>query len=112
MNFPFAALSPFTNAAQSARLVIEGDFDPQLPLRVLHRFSELGELPLRFVAHAIGEESLRIEVDFLATDDAARLLARRLNNLPALQSVQLSFQRRRCRNDTVLSLCADANSNY
>jgi hypothetical protein len=89
MDFPFSA-----DSAQTARLVVEADFDPQFPSRVLQRFSERNTLPLRFQVVTIGEaESLRIEVEFAGSIEAARLLTRRLLNLPSARSVDLSVRR-------------------
>lgn len=79
----------------SARLVVEADFDPQLPARVLGRFAELGRLPASFVSRNVEDETLRLEVDFAAEPDAARLLSRRLLNVPSVRSVELSFRRAR-----------------
>lgn len=84
---------PFTSLNQTARLVLEADFDPQLPTRVLHRFAERGALPLRFTATASEAAGVRVEVEFESTVDAARLLSRRLLNLPSTRSVDLSFRR-------------------
>lgn len=79
----------------SARLVLEADFDPQLPARVLGRFAEQGRLPTSFVAQSVDDQSLRVEVEFSAEPDAARLLSRRLLNVPSVRSVELSFRRAR-----------------
>jgi hypothetical protein len=84
-----------TNLVPSARLVVEADFDPQLPTRVLGRFAELGRLPTSFTAHNLGDETVRVEVEFTAEPDAARLLSRRLLNVPSVRSVELSFRRAR-----------------
>ncbi|MBV8063553.1 MAG: hypothetical protein JOY51_08155 [Nevskia sp.] len=84
-----------TNLVPSARLVLEADFDPQLPSRVLGRFAELGRLPSSFTARNLDDESLRVEVEFAAEPDAARLLSRRLLNVPSVRSVELSFRRAR-----------------
>lgn len=87
MEFPFA--SP-----QTARLVVEADLDPQFPARVLQRFSERNVLPTRFHALALDEATgLRVELEFDGSADAARLLAKRLLNLPSARSVELSFRR-------------------
>ncbi|HZR33864.1 MAG TPA: hypothetical protein VFA75_00710 [Nevskia sp.] len=83
------------NLVPSARLVVEADFDPQLPSRVLGRFAEAGRLPTRFVAHNVDDERLRVEVEFAAEPDAARHLSRRLLNVPSVRSVELSFRRAR-----------------
>ena len=83
----------FANVVPSARLVLEADFDPQLPSRVLGRFAELGRLPSRFVACNLDDESLRLEVEFASEPDAARQLSRRLLNVPSVRSVALSFHR-------------------
>ncbi|GAC1622722.1 MAG: hypothetical protein NVS9B10_07000 [Nevskia sp.] len=89
MDFPFTA-----STAQTARLVVEADFDPQFPARVLQRFSELNTLPLSFHAVTVGAaEALRIELEFEASVDAARRLSKRLLNLPSARSVDLSFRR-------------------
>ena len=86
----------FANSlAPSARLVLEADFDPQLPARVLGRFAELGRLPSSFVSRNLDDESLRLEVEFSAEPDAARQLSRRLLNVPSVRSVELSFRRAR-----------------
>ena len=82
----FADHKPFT-----ARLTIAADLDPQLPGRVLDRFAERGELPLRFSSQVDASEALRIEVEFDAATACARLLARRLQNLPTVRSVALTF---------------------
>jgi hypothetical protein len=88
--------SLFTNAlVPSARLVVEADFDPQLPARVLGRFAEQGRLPSSFLARSIDDELLRLEVEFAAEPEAARLLSRRLLNVPSVRSVELSFRRAR-----------------
>jgi hypothetical protein len=79
----------------SARLVLEADFDPQLPARVLGRFAEQGRLPTSFVARSVDDELVRVEVEFSAEPDAARLLSRRLLNVPSVRSVELSFRRAR-----------------
>lgn len=79
----------------SARLVLEADFDPQLPSRVLGRFAEQGRLPSSFVSRNLDDETLRVEVEFSAEPDAARLLSRRLLNVPSVRSVELSFRRAR-----------------
>jgi hypothetical protein len=84
-----------TNLVPSARLVLEADFDPQLPTRVLGRFAELGRLPTSFTAHNLDDETVRVEVEFAAEPDAARLLSRRLLNLPSVRTVELSFRRAR-----------------
>ena len=91
MDFPFNNAFPVPGL--TARLVIEADFDPQFPVRVLHRFSELGRLPERFVASASETAGLRVEVEFAGSADAARLLSRRLLNLPSTRSVELTFRR-------------------
>jgi hypothetical protein len=80
-------------APSSARLVLEADFDPQLPARVLGRFAELGRLPTSFLARNFDDESLRLEVEFASEPDAARQLSRRLLNVPSVRSVALSFHR-------------------
>ena len=85
----------FAEVTPSARLVVEADFDPQLPTRVLGRFAELGRLPASFVARNRDEQSVRVEVEFAAEPEAARLLSRRLLNLPSVRSVELSFHRAR-----------------
>ena len=77
----------------SARLVLDADFDPQLPARVLGRFAELGRLPSSFLARNFDDESLRLEVEFASEPDAARQLSRRLLNVPSVRSVALSFHR-------------------
>lgn len=82
-------------APSSARLVLEADFDPQLPARVLGRFAELGRLPTSFLARNLDDESLRLEVEFASEPDAARQLSRRLLNVPSVRSVELSFRRAR-----------------
>ena len=79
----------------SARLVVEADFDPQLPTRVLGRFAELGRLPTSFVSRNLDDQAVRVEVEFSAEPDAARLLSRRLLNVPSVRSVELSFRRAR-----------------
>lgn len=79
----------------SARLVVEADFDPQLPSRVLGRFAELGRLPASFTARNLDDETVRVEVEFAAEPEAARLLSRRLLNVPSVRSVELSFRRAR-----------------
>lgn len=79
-------------APSSARLVLEADFDPQLPARVLGRFAELGRLPTSFLARNLDDESLRLEVEFPSEPDAARQLSRRLLNVPSVRSVELSFR--------------------
>ena len=85
----------FANVVPSARLVLEADFDPQLPSRVLGRFAELGRLPSRFVACNLDDESLRLELEFAAEPDAARQLSRRLLNVPSVRSAELSFRQAR-----------------
>jgi hypothetical protein len=88
--------SPFSsNLVPSARLVLEADFDPQLPSRVLGRFAEVGRLPTRFTAHNLDDERVRVELEFAAEPEAARLLSRRLLNVPSVRSVELSFRRAR-----------------
>jgi hypothetical protein len=87
--------SVFTNLVSSVRLVLEADFDPQLPSRVLGRFAELGPLPGSFVARNLHDESLRLELEFTSEPDAARQLSRRLLNMPSVRSVDLSFRRPR-----------------
>ena len=87
-------LFPFS-APLSARLVLQADFDPQLPARVLGRFAEQGRLPTRFLASNADDESLRLEVEFAAEPDAARQLSRRLLSVPSVRSVELSFHRAR-----------------
>ena len=79
---------------QKARLVVLGDFDPQLPARVLGRFAEQGQLPSSFLATSSGE-SLRLELEFAAEAETARLLSRRLQNLPSVQSIDLTLLRTR-----------------
>jgi len=87
---------PFFDSHQTARLAVEADFDPQLPLRVLHRFTEIGALPNRFVTEATSpDRPLRIEVEFTTAVEPARLLARRLLTLPSTLRVDLSFRRER-----------------
>jgi hypothetical protein len=86
---------PDSSLQLSARLVLEADFDPQLPSRVLGRFAELGRLPASFTARNLDDESLRVEVEFAAEPDAARQLSRRLLNVPSVRSVELSFRRAR-----------------
>ena len=89
MDFPFSADPTLT-----ARLVAEADFDPQFPARVLQRFSERDTLPRHFQVITIGDaESLRVEVEFASSIEAARLLARRLLNLPSARAVDLGFRR-------------------
>jgi hypothetical protein len=78
----------------SARLVVEADFDPQLPARVLGRFAEQGQLPASFLATSSGE-SLRLELEFAAEAETARLLSRRLQNLPSVRSLDLTLLRTR-----------------
>jgi len=85
----------FANVVPSARLVLEADFDPQLPSRVLGRFAEMGRLPTRFVACNLDDESLRLELEFAAEPDAARQLSRRLLNVPSVRSAELSFRQAR-----------------
>lgn len=87
-SFPFSA-------ALSARLVLQADFDPLLPARVLGRFAEQGRLPTRFLASTLDDESLRLEVEFAADADSARQLSRRLLNVPSVRTVELSFHRAR-----------------
>jgi len=84
---------PFSNAHLTARLVVEADFDPQFPSRVLHRFAERGTLPLRFLVTASEDDGVRVDVEFAGTLEAARLLSRRVLNLPSARSVDLSFRR-------------------
>jgi hypothetical protein len=79
----------------SARLVLQADFDPQLPSRVLGRFAELGRLPTHFLASNLDDAALRLEVEFAAEPEAARLLSRRLLSVPSVRSVELSFRRAR-----------------
>lgn len=87
MDFPFTSV-------QSARLVLEADFDPQFPARVLQRFSERNTLPASFRAVTLGaSEAIRVEVEFDAVAEAARQLSKRLMNLPSARSVELSFRR-------------------
>ena len=83
------------NLVPSARLVLEADFDPQLPSRVLGRFAELGRLPTSFTAQNFDDATLRVELEFAAEPDAARQLSRRLLNVPSVRSVELSFRRAR-----------------
>jgi hypothetical protein len=87
--------SVFANVVPSVRLVLEADFDPQLPSRVLGRFAELGRLPKSFVARNFDDATLRLELEFACEPDAARLLSRRLLNVPSVRSVDLSFHRAR-----------------
>ena len=79
----------------AARLVVQADFDPQLPGRVLDRFAVVNALPSSFLARSFDETSLRLELEFTAETDAARLLSRRLLNLPSVRTVELSFRRER-----------------
>jgi hypothetical protein len=83
-----------SSTAASARLVVEAEFDPQLPARVLGRFAEQGQLPASFLATSSGE-SLRLELEFAAEAETARLLSRRLQNLPSVLSVDLTLLRTR-----------------
>jgi hypothetical protein len=83
------------NTAPSARLVVEAEFDPQLPARVLGRFAEQGQLPSSFVTLNREDASLRIELEFTAQAETARLLSRRLQNLPSVLSVELTLRRTR-----------------
>lgn len=93
MDLPHAFFS--NSLVPSARLVLEADFDPQLPSRVLGRFAELGRLPASFTARNLDDETVRVEVEFAAEPDAARQLSRRLLNVPSVRSVELSFRRAR-----------------
>jgi hypothetical protein len=86
----------FSNTtASSARLVVEAEFDPQLPARVLGRFAEQGQLPSSFLARNRDDTSLLIELEFAAEAETARLLSRRLQNIPSVRSVELSLLRMR-----------------
>ena len=76
----------------TAHLCIAADRDPQIAIRVLHRFAERGELPLSFSARLDGADALHLELQFDTPPDCARLLARRLQNLPSVRSVALSFR--------------------
>ena len=79
----------------TARLVVEADFDPQLPARVLGRFAEQGRLPSSFIALNRDETGLRMELEFAAEAETARLLSRRLQNLPSVRSLELTLMRTR-----------------
>jgi hypothetical protein len=84
-----------STTASSARLVVEADFDPQLPARVLGRFAEQGQLPSSFLALNHEDAGLRIELEFAAEAETARLLSRRLQSIPSVRSVELSLMRTR-----------------
>lgn len=85
MSFPDQSL-------HNTRLVVDAEFDPQLPARVLGRFSVTGQLPERFIAERVGPDRLRLTVDFRAGDpEQARLLAARLEAIPSVGELRLSL---------------------
>lgn len=81
-------------AQLTIHLSILADRDPQLAIRVLQRFAERGELPQKFSAQLDAEDGLRLELHFEADREGARLLARRLENLPSVRTVALSYRHR------------------
>ena len=89
MDFPSHA--SFKNPV-TAHLRIDADRDPQVASRVLGRFAERGELPEHFSARLESVDVLRIELEFGASTQCARHLARRLQNLPSVRSVALTFR--------------------
>jgi len=78
-----------------ARLIVEADFDPQLPSRVLGRLAACNDLPDLFVARCRRPDSLSIELEFQGDADAAGRLARQLQNVPSVRSVNWTITRRR-----------------
>ncbi|MDB5987039.1 MAG: hypothetical protein JWR16_2092 [Nevskia sp.] len=76
----------------TAHLRIDADRDPQIARRVLDRFAERGELPQTFSARIEGVDALRLEIEFDAGLQCARHLARRLQNLPSVRSIALTFR--------------------
>lgn len=76
-----------------ARLVIDADFDPQLPSRVLAKFAERGRLPLHFTLDRVDAERVQLVAEFDGDPQWARYLSRKLLGSACVRSVQLSFRR-------------------
>jgi hypothetical protein len=75
-----------------ARLVVDADFDPQLPGRVLDKFADRGLLPSHFSAQ-LADGGLQLVVEFSGDPDWARYLSRKLLNGATVRSIDLSFRR-------------------
>lgn len=82
-----------SRSALSARLHVVGDYDPQLPGRVLDRFTQCNRLPTRTAVVADEPNAcLRIDIEYHTDADAARQLARRLLSIPSVREVSLSLR--------------------
>lgn len=84
-----------------ARLIVEADFEPQLPSRVLGRQAACKDLPALFVARCRRPDSLGIELEIQEIQEirgdaeAAGRLASQLRNVPSVRSVNGTITRRR-----------------